>query len=144
MTDRANREGNARRRLLDRHRETLATTLAAADAVAADWPDDAATDRSAVVEPLDRELRERGVLERLPTVLSDAADVAGVELQAEPVALPPYVVVTSTGPVLRATGATGRLVVSVAAFVVERGATTRYRRGPGTLDEALRVEFRRG
>jgi hypothetical protein len=82
-------------------------------------------------------------------VRAAAAAAAGGQLQAEPVAAPPYVAVTSVGPVLRATLPGGRLVVTVRVFAVERGsegtdgaAGVRYTRGPEMAAEGLAVEFR--
>lgn len=117
-------------RLITTHRDRVDETIACADAVADRWEQSWTTDRSALVPPLESELAQRGVLEHYPTVLSDLVTEAGDELPAQPVAAPPYVVVTSTGPLLRATVAAGRLLVAFRLFDVERGDGTRYvRRG---------------
>jgi hypothetical protein len=89
-----------------------------ADAVAASWDGNSTTDASALSDHLEAALRESDVLDALPGVLEAAVAAAGGELQADPVAAPPYVVVTSRGPVLRATLPAGRLVVTLAAFRV--------------------------
>ena len=60
------------------------------------------------------------VLAAFPAVLRECVAAAGGQLRAEPVAAPPYVVVTSVGPVLRATLDEGRLVVTLRVFAVER------------------------
>lgn len=156
----------ARERLLAAHAETLDAVLAAADAVAAnadDGADDAwfrlddgrpaTADRDALVPALRSELERRGVLDALPTLLAAAADAAGYELQAAPVPAPPYVAVTSTGPVLRATVADGRLVVNVDCFEVVRsveetegtgGNGVAYGRTATTPAAALSVSFTPG
>lgn len=119
-----------------------------ADTVVAGWDGEGTTNREEVTGPLESTLRRAGVLDRLPAVLADAVDVAGYRLRARPVPAPPYVVVTSTGPVLRATLADGRLVVSLRVFSVERaetpegGGRRRYVRGPRTPASVVDVAFR--
>lgn len=127
----------AREHLLDAHATVVEDVLAAADAVAEAGVhrDDrwftladgrrATADRDAVVPPLRTALERSGALERLATVLVDAVAAAGYDLPAQPVAAPPYVAVTSTGPVLRGTVADGRLVVSIDCFEVVRDADLR-------------------
>jgi len=127
-----------RARLLSEHAELLETTVTCADAVAATWDGGYATDRTAVVPPLARRLSEAGVTARLPAVLSDAVSVLGESLPAPPVAAPPYVTVTSVGPVLRATLSESRLVLTIRVFSVEDG---RYRRAEGR-EEGFHAEFR--
>lgn len=117
----------ARDYVLATHDGTISGVLAAAESVADDWPTLAdgrrvAADRDEVVGPLRAELDRREILELLPAVLSGAIEAAGYRLSAPPVAAPPYVAVTSTGPVLRGTVADGRLVVAVDCFSVLRGA----------------------
>ncbi|WP_336344475.1 hypothetical protein [Halalkalicoccus ordinarius] len=56
-------------------------------------------------------------------------------------AAPPYVTVTSRGPVLRATLSSGRLVVRIVLFDVERDPVRYVRRG-GRPEDVLRVERR--
>jgi hypothetical protein len=115
----------ARDHLLASHADTIAEVLAAADAVAADWRqlDDqrpATPESDALVRSFRAELDDRGVLETLPSVLAAAVDAAGYTLPATPVPAPPYVVVTSTGPVLRGTVDDGRLLVGIDCFEVVR------------------------
>lgn len=133
----------ARERVLDAHAETVETVLRCADAVAEAWPAESATDRGAVADPLRRELESAGVWARLPDVLAGAVDAAGFSLPATPVAAPPYVAMTSKGPILRATVSDGRLVVLLQTFDVERGSGSnqapRYVRGPATPGESVRV-----
>lgn len=153
-----------RAHLREEHADVLAGVEWCADAVVAGWddqpaapddrpatapeghpataPDDrpATTDRDAVVGPLRAALQRAGLLDRFPVVLTDSVRAAGFSLPASPVPAPPYVVVTSRGPVLRATVDAGRLVVTFEVFTVERGETVRYVR---TTDDPLDVRFRR-
>lgn len=131
-----------RERLLSTHEPTIRRVLDCADAVAATWDEDGATDRAAVAEPLERALEDAGVLERLPDVLASAVAALGAELPAEPVAQPPYVAVTSRGPMVRATLSAGRLVVTIRAFRVERDPGIRYVRDAESPAAALVVECR--
>ncbi|WP_435066003.1 hypothetical protein [Halobaculum sp. EA56] len=139
-----------RERLLADHGPLFDAVDACADAVAARWettgPDGrpATADRDAVVPAMCGALAAADALDRLPGLLATGADALGVDLPASPVAAPPYLVVTATGPVVRATlpGA-GRLVVSVRVFAVDRaGEEPAYRRIDATAREALSVELR--
>lgn len=112
------------------HRDVIAAIDDCADSVATSWDGDRTMDRGALVGHLEAALEGAGVLEDLPTVLSDAVAATGWDLPAEPVAAPPYVVVTSRGPVLRATVDPGRLVLRFDAFDVTRRPTA-YRRRDG-------------
>lgn len=131
-------------RLLAEHETLFDAVSACADAVASRWDGDATTDRDAVVPPLHEALRQHGVLDHVPTMLATGADALGVRLPAAPVAAPPYLVVTATGPVVRATlPEVGRLVVSVEVFTVDRsGDAPTYRRTEGDAGEILTVELR--
>ena len=106
-----------------------------ADAVAAPWDTARTTDSEAVTDGLRAALEATGTLERLPAVLADAVDATGCELRATPVPAPPYVVVTSRGPMLRATIDPGRLVIRFDVFDVVRdpepGRSPSYRRRDG-------------
>lgn len=130
-----------RRFLLQECADTLAAVLAAADDVSRGWSGPSTTDRAAVVDALRRALDREGLTAQFPTVLLGAADAAGLSLRAEPVAAPPYVVVASTGPVLRGTAEAGRLVVALEVFDIERGDPVRYRRTASRVEPAVRVEF---
>ncbi|WP_458209458.1 hypothetical protein [Haladaptatus sp. NG-SE-30] len=161
-------ESAARKHVLAEHSELVASVLQCADRVVETWEgqergkegqaekekvqaemenervakEQTTTDREAVVEPLSRELRETGLLARFPTVLSGAVAATGFSMQATPVPAPPYVAITSRGPVLRATVSEGRLVVSVHAFDVVRAKETQYVRGTDDPREAVSVAFR--
>lgn len=135
-------ESVVREYLLSEHAALVRATSDCADAVVADWSDGVADGRAAVVGPLEAELRARGVLAALPAVLAGAVDAAGYRLRSRPVAAPPYVVVTSLGPVLRATVEDGRLVVTFQVFDVEHESTRRYVRSATTPAEIVSVSFR--
>lgn len=124
------------------HADVLAAVDACADEVCAAWEGDTTKDSRAIVDPLRTRLDDRGVLERLPVVLSEAVRATGHDLPATPVALPPYVVVTSRGPVLRATIEPGRLVIRLDVFEVDRTSEgPRYRRLDG-IDPLVSLERR--
>ncbi|MFB6221154.1 MAG: hypothetical protein ABEH90_06910 [Halolamina sp.] len=151
----------AREHLLAAHADAIDAVLDAADAVATvdvdataptNWfrLDDgrpATTDRDALVPALRAELETRGARDVLPALLSAAVDAAGYDLAATPVPAPPYVTVTSTGPVLRATVADGRLVVRIDCFDVvrgvkqENGTGVAYARSASEPAAALSVTF---
>lgn len=125
----------ARERLLAEHAELLATVLDCGDAVAADFEatvdgTPATRDSRSIREPLQATLERAGVLAQLPAVLVDAVDAAGASMPAKPVAAPPYVVVTSTGPTLRATLDGTRLIVRIEVFSVADGAFVRRNTSP--------------
>lgn len=136
-----NREQAVHGAVLDDHESLLETILDCADGVAASWDDEGTTERRCVVEPFEQLLAERGVVDRLPALLVDAVAALGEELPAEPVAAPPYLTVTSVGPVLRATFADARLVMTIRVFAIERDPT-RYVRGATTPSEALIVALK--
>lgn len=143
--------------LVDEHAATLERILAVADAVATEWPSltdgrRATADRSQVVPPFEAALERTGLRDQLPTLLAGAVDAAGYQLPAPPVPAPPYVAVSGTGPVLRATVDDGRLVLGIDCFDVIREPTwaadaptsTRavaYVRSATTPSEALSVRF---
>ncbi|WP_284031236.1 hypothetical protein [Halobaculum lipolyticum] len=133
-----------RERLLAEHAALFDGVAACADAVASRWDGDATADRDAVVPALREALEAAGLLRALPALLATAADALGARLPATPVAAPPYLVVTATGPVVRATlPEVGRLVVSLDVFAVDRsGETPRYRRVDAPAGAVLSVAVR--
>ncbi|MDQ2049010.1 hypothetical protein RBH26_00780 [Natronolimnohabitans sp. A-GB9] len=134
---------DARRRIQDEHAAIVEGIDHCADRVADPWDTSRTTDSDAVAERLRSALETTGLLERLPLVLSDVVAATGYELPAQPVAAPPYVVVTSRGPILRATIEPGRLVVRFDAFEVVRDddpdRSPAYRRRSG-VDVELSLE----
>ncbi|WP_348609405.1 hypothetical protein [Halobaculum rarum] len=139
-----------RERLLSEHGPLIDAVDAVADAVADRWDDHdyggvpRTGDRDAVVPALRAALAAADVLDHLPAMLVTGANALGVDLPASPVAAPPYLVVTATGPVVRATlPDRGRLVISVRVFEVDRGGDApAYRRVDAGAREALAVEVR--
>ena len=128
-----------RRRVLRNHRETLAATIDAGETVAAAWPAETVSDGDAITGPLGALLDERALPPALLDVLATAVAATGGTLQADPVPAPPYFVVTSRGPVVRATLTDGRrLVVELELFGVDRRPTT-YRFLDPTPEECLCV-----
>lgn len=137
----------ARERVLATHRETLAATLDAADAVAAD--PGALSDGAVLRRRFRSRLDDGGTLADYPAVLRTAVDAAGLSLAADPVPAPPYVVVASRGPLCRATTATGRLVLAVRTFApagresdIALDTDRRYTRAGGGVEDALSLEMR--
>lgn len=133
----------ARRHLLAERTPLIRRIVDCADAVAAAWDGErdgspATDDRAAVRAPLERTLDRAGVPSELATVLQESVAVAGGELPAEPAAAPPYVAVSSTGPVLRATLPDGRFVVR---FEVVDVADGRYVRSGTDPEDVVAVEL---
>lgn len=132
----------ARDHVLREHADLVRRLGDCADRVAAAW-ETPPTDRRGVVEPLRAVLAESGALEELPRLLADTVEAAGYDLRARPVAAPPYVAVTSVGPVCRATVADGRLVVTFELFELDRsGDVATYRRRDCSPEESVVVELR--
>ncbi|MFC6731666.1 MULTISPECIES: hypothetical protein [unclassified Haladaptatus] len=130
------------RALVAEYSETIRETLRCADAVSEAWPDESVRDREHLVEPFRALLTDRGVLSTYPAMLATAVEAGGETMQAQPVAAPPYVVVTSTGPLLRATLPAGRLVIRIEAFDVVGSGPPTYRRAKSSPDAALSVDYR--
>lgn len=114
------------------HGDVLAAVAACADNVAESWATSTVDDGGSLADGLESCLTESGALEALPGVLAAAVRAAGATLRSEPVAAPPYVAVTSRGPVLRGTLDDGRLVVTLAVFRVTDDR--RYERTDADVD----------
>ncbi|WP_266080173.1 hypothetical protein [Haladaptatus caseinilyticus] len=137
--------------ILGEHEETITAVIRCADRVAESWNDEATvgettfqatTDREEVVEPLSRELHESGLLPVFSTILAEAVSAAGFSMQATPVPAPPYVALTSRGPILRATVSAGRLVVSFHVFDVRRTTRTCYIQGTRDPRDVIMIELK--
>jgi len=122
----------ARECVTTEYTEVVSSVGACADAGATSWESATTDDGSALAASLRSRLAESGTLDALPGVLAGAVAAAGGELTAEPVAAPPYVAVTSRGPVLRATLDGGRFVVTLAVFRVTDD--NRYERTDADVD----------
>jgi hypothetical protein len=129
-----------RDRILADHAMALAATVEAAEVVA-NSRNGPAIHREEVVEPLTAVLERVGVIEQYPEIITTAVDTLGESLPASLVVGPPYVTITATGPVLRASLPSGRLVIRLAVFTVERNPKRYVRRGE-TPEEILEIERR--
>ncbi len=133
----------AREYVLNEHPALVARVIECADAVAAGWEDESTTAPDHVADRLETVLEHAGVVRRLPALLEGAVQATGGTLPATPVPAPPYVVVTSRGPVLRATTDRGRLVITIGVFDVERtDGEIRYVRSAETPGDAVHVDLR--
>lgn len=131
-----------RAHVLRAHEDTIRAVITAADAVTDRLEAANVTNGSGVRAELERELIRRELMESLVAVLVDAIAAAGIELSAQPVPGPPYVTVTSLGPVLRATGSRGRLVITLRVFAVDRTDATQYYRARHDPEVVLEIEYR--
>jgi len=128
--------------MLEEHHGTVAAVLEAGTAVASGLDGRTATDGNRIRQPLDRLLEDRGLRARLLALLPTGADELGTTVRGRPVAAPPYLVVTSRGPLCRATLADGtRLVVELSVFSVAR-RPRQYRFRDPTVEECLQVTRR--
>lgn len=127
---------SVRSRFRSAHGDVLAAIEASADVTVDSWPADAVAERHRVVDPFRSALAERDVLDELPAVLEDLVATVGGDLSVSPVAAPPYIVVTSTGILLRATLSRDRLVVAVYPFAVDRDPSPSYHRRDDLAIEA--------
>ncbi|OVE86227.1 hypothetical protein [Natronolimnobius baerhuensis] len=132
----------ARQRIQTAHRPTIAAINDCAIQVAAPWDTARTTNPDAVVGPFRDALEERGLLETLASLLVDVVEALDYECQGSPVPAPPYVIVTSRGPMVRATIDPGRLVIRFDAFEVLRDSdperSPTYHRCDGvTVDVSL-------
>jgi hypothetical protein len=132
----------ARQQILSEHSETVTAVIETAERVATaidDWP---VFDPKQIRLPLERLLEDRGLLEPLLGVLQTSASALDAEIRGQPVASPPYLAVTSTGVVCRATLSDGRrLVVELMLFEVET-RPRRYQFLAPTVQECLQIQIR--
>lgn len=120
----------------------LADLVDAGREVADSWGDDAVSSAAMVSAPLEEAIRGRGLAEALLGSLGAGAAALDSEVQGRPVPAPPYLVVTSRGPLCRGTLADGRrLVLTFVLFVVDR-RPSRYRFLDPRPEECLDVNLR--
>ena len=117
----------ARRHVLGAHADLLGTTLDCAAAVASGFDETvdgapATGDSRLARDGLRTVLDRSGVVDGLAAALPGIVDAAGATMGASPVPAPPYVAVTSSGPVARATLGPRRLVVRIDAYEPVDGA----------------------
>lgn len=127
------------RRLRARHGETLARVEACAAEVVTTWGGPSTTDPAMIRQGLKRVLSNRGVLPTLLEMLQTAFEGLRYDLPSNLVAAPPYVTVTSVGPVLRGTVEDGRLLVTIGVFEISGEDHRRYTRAP--QNRPLTVEW---
>lgn len=125
--------------LLNDYPRLIRTVLTCADATAASRPDGFSV-ADGPADLLCERLERSDVIKQLPSVLAGAVNQLNSSLTTEPVAAPPYVVVTNVGPVMRATVDDRRLVITIEAFHIERNSH-RYVRTTNVPEEALTIEL---
>lgn len=117
-----------RARLRADHEETLRAVAECADTVEASWPESVQVDAALISDPLEECLREAETFQTLLELLRTAVTTAGRTVPADPVPAPPYITITSRGPVLRGPTAGGRLVVTIEVFEVRNSPSRPYQR----------------
>lgn len=130
----------ARRHIVETYPDVCDRLDACADAVVAQWEGRCVTTRRAVIEPFQRCLDHTGLASRLVTLLETTVEAIGHDLPATPVAAPPYLTITSRGPVLRAVLDEQRLVIRFVVFsLTPTNGYTRGQRGTDMLVVELRA-----
>jgi len=125
-------EARVKRRCETEHAETIERIGHCADATASMWPESVdgdryTTDRNSVSSQLTTVFDRAGVRTALVSVLTDLCTHIGEPLPAQPVSAPPYVVISTTGPMVRATLPSGRLVVQFMIFEIDRSTADQVR-----------------
>lgn len=134
-------ESTVRSRVLETHRETLRSLIDAGRGVATAWPGRAVTEAAAVRDPLADALDEQGLGEPLLDALRVGVAALDERPQGRLLPAPPYLVVTSRGPLCRTTMSNDRrLVLLVELFEVDRAASS-YRFVDPTPDDCLSVRI---
>jgi len=133
-------EAQIRDRLLESHRDLLTDTVAVGHSIA-EASAGPVTDGAAVRLLLERTLEQHGLLTALLQLLDTGATVIGQTIQGQPVPAPPYLTVTSTGPLCRGTLQDGRrLLIHIDLFAVDSGPT-QYRFLDCSVERRLRVRL---
>lgn len=116
------------REILETHGDLIGAVIDSAAELAGvidSWP---VSDPETIRVPLEQSLRADGLLDPLLGMLETGAGALGETIQGQPVAAPPYLVVTSRGPMCRGTLSNGRrLVIELRLFAVEGPRTYRFR-----------------
>lgn len=128
------------REILDTHGDLIVAVIDSATELAGvidSWP---VSDSEMIRVPLERSLRADGLLVSLLDMLDTGAEALGETIQGQPVAAPPYLVITSRGPMCRGTLSNGRrLIIELRLFAVE-GHPRRYRFRAPDPETCLRVQ----
>lgn len=98
------------------HEPVLSAVEAAGHAASADWPATGVADGARARAALRAEIDARDIGSNLVSLLCGAATVVDEPLDQNPVPAPPYVVVTSSGVLLRATLEACRLLIELRVF----------------------------
>lgn len=123
--------------LEDNHGGTLSAVSECADATVAQWDGQVTSDPSMITDPLEACIERSGTGPQLLAILQSGVRMAGYSLAADPVPAPPYLTITSLGPVLRGPVPDGRLVISIELFEIRDGTTRTYHR----TEEAYRISI---
>lgn len=128
--------------ILETHFDTLSAIIEAGSEVESFWESKTVNKGTAVSGPLKLVLKDRNLVEPLHQILASSTESLEAELVKNTVQDPPYLNITSRGPVLRAPLSTGnRLVITIVLFGVSR-SPPRYRFLNPDPSEALDVQFR--
>jgi hypothetical protein len=134
-------ESTVRARVLETHRETLRSLIDVGRGVATTWSGRAVTQASAVRDPLEDAIDERGLSDALLDALRVGVAALDERPQGRLLPAPPYLVVTSRGPLCRTTMSDDRrLVLLVELFEVDRAASA-YRFVDPTPEDCLTVRI---
>lgn len=128
--------------LLSAHRPTVVACIDAGRHVEKTWSGEVVTQSDRVVEPLGEILEASDLLSALLGPLQTAAETLGEPLTGTPVPAPPYVVVTSRGPMCRGTLADGHRVVVLLELFGISSRTRAYTFRDPTPDDCLSIEIR--
>ncbi len=130
----------ARAALIADHQGTIEAVLDAANDIAnANGP---FTEPKLLRRVLTEQLQAHELLEPLLAMLSTAAEAVGQGIEGAPIPAPPYLSVTSRGPVCRGTLSDGcRLVIELLVFAVE-SQPRQYVFTDADPATCLHVEFR--
>ncbi|WP_436901260.1 hypothetical protein [Halovenus halobia] len=131
---------SARATLLADHQQTIEAVVDAARAIAnAHGP---FTEPHFLRRVVTEQLQSHELLEPLLAMLTTAAEAVGETVQGAPLPAPPYLSVTSRGPVCRGTLSDGRrVVIELVTFAVERQPRRYVFCDPDPVT-CLSVEFR--
>lgn len=120
--------------ILENHHTTIESIMNCADRIEGSEP---------VKETLRHELESQNLYEDMLRVLEDVVEHHEIDLKASPVTKPPYIVVTSLGPILRISTSDRRIVLKIRVFNIKGRSEppkNRYVRRGKTPSDVLEVE----